>query len=130
MHGTVKNLNPKPKSGRPQKMTARPKTVPLLSLKQKAARDSFARKQLSAAWRCTMTTDNNIFRMHAMGKPASKICTTATRGTAGRPKHSLVIHVYMGMPYCGVTTLRFVTGTHKPPNQSINTSIPNPTAAS
>jgi len=39
-----------------------------------------------------------------MGRPA---------GTVGKPKHSEGVHVYMGMSCRGVTTLKFVTGTHK-----------------
>ncbi|KAL0035558.1 hypothetical protein WJX77_011878 [Trebouxia sp. C0004] len=40
--------------------------------------------------------------MHSMGKPAGSWCTQATRGTVGRPKHSLGVHCYMGMTYWGV----------------------------
>ncbi len=59
----------------------RPKIVPLMTLKQKATRVSFARKALrteTVAWRRTMITDSSIFRMHAMGKPAGRWCTAAT----------------------------------------------------
>ena len=57
-----------------------------------------------------MITDSSVFRMHPMGKPAGSWYTQATRGTVGRPKHSLGVHCYMGMTYWGVTTLKFVTG--------------------
>ncbi len=42
------------------------------------------------------------------------------KGTVGRPKHSLGGHGYMGMTYWGVTTLNFVTGTHKLAQKYIN----------
>ena len=60
-----------------------------------------------------MITDSSTFRMHPKGKPAGSWCSQATRGTVGRPKRSLGVHCYMGMTYWGVTTLEFVTGTHK-----------------
>lgn len=109
----------------------RPKVVPLMTAKQKAARLSFAKKALrreTVAWRRVMITDSSIFRVHAMGKPAGRWCTAATRGTAGRPKHSLGVHVYMGMTYQGVTTLKFVTGTHKLPRKYINPKTKQPQA--
>ncbi len=108
----------------------RPKIVPCITPKQKATRFSFASKALrteTVAWR-VMITDSNIFRMHAMGKPAGRWCTAATRGTGGRPKHSLGVHVYMGMTYRGVTTLRFVTGTYKLLSKYINPKTKQPQA--
>ena len=62
----------------------------------------------TVCWRNTMVTDSSIFTMHAMGKPAGSWCTQATRGTAGRPNHSLGVHYYKGMTYWGVTTIKFV----------------------
>ncbi|DBA72845.1 TPA: hypothetical protein ACH3X1_011563 [Trebouxia sp. C0004] len=67
-----------------------------------------------------MIPDSSIFRMHSKGKPASSWCTQATRGTVGRPKHSLGVHCYMGMTYYGVTTLKLVTNTHKLAQKYIN----------
>ncbi len=99
--------------------------------KQKATRLSFAKKTLrteTAARRCVTVTDSSIFRMHAMGKPACRWCTAATRGTAGKPEHSLGVHVYMGMTYQGVTTLRFVTSIHKLPSKYINPKTKQPQA--
>ncbi len=49
----------------------RPKVVPMLTVKQKATRVSFAKKALRASWLRVMITDSSIFRLDAMGKPAS-----------------------------------------------------------
>ncbi|DBA77870.1 TPA: hypothetical protein ACH3X1_009224 [Trebouxia sp. C0004] len=94
----------------------RPKVVPMLTAKQKHTGIKFgtaAQRTDTVCWRDTMITDSSIFRMHPTGKPAGSWRTQATRGTVQRPKHSLIVHCYMGMTYCGVTTLKFVTGTHK-----------------
>jgi len=101
----------------------RPKVVPMLTAKQRHTRIKFgtaAQRTDTVCWRDTMITDSSIFRMHPMGKPAGSWCTQATRGTVGRPKHSLGVHCYMGMTYWGVTTLKFVTGTHKLAQKYIN----------
>ena len=101
----------------------RPKVVPMLTAKQRHTRTRFgtaAQRTDTVCWRDTMITDSSIFRMHPMGKPAGSWCTQATRGTVGRPKHSLGVHCYMGMTYWGVTTLKFVTGTHKLAQKYIN----------
>ena len=101
----------------------RPKVVPMLTAKQRQTRVRFgsaAQRTDTVCWRNVMITDSSIFRMHAMGKPAGSWCTQATRGTVGRPKHSLGVHCYMGMTYWGVTSLKFVTGTHKLAQQYIN----------
>ena len=93
----------------------RPKVVPLLTAKQRQARIKFgtaAQRSDTVCWRNIMITDSSIFRMHAMGKTAGSWCTPATRGTVGRPKYSPGVHCYMGMTYWGVTSLKFVTGTH------------------
>ena len=80
-----------------------------------------AQRTDTVCWRDTMIMDSSIFRMHPMGKPAGSRCTQATRGTVGRPKHSLGVHCYMGMTYWGVTTLKLVTGTHKLAQKYIKT---------
>ena len=84
--------------------------------KHRAARLSFARKAFRrhiVAWR-NVRTDSSILRMHGKASwQLTSLPTAATRGTAGRPKHSPGVHVCMGMTYRGVTTLKFVTGTHK-----------------
>ena len=91
----------------------RPKTVPILTAKHRAARLQFAKAALRTSFRRVLITDSSIFRLHGMGRPSGRWCTPATRGTVGKPKHSDGVHVYMGMSCKGVTTLRFVTGTHK-----------------
>ena len=95
----------------------------MLTAKQRQTRVRFgsaAQRTDTVCWRNVMITDSSIFRMHAMGKPAGSWCTQATRGTVGRPKHSLGVHCYMGMTYWGVTSLKFVTGTHKLAQHYIN----------
>ena len=97
-----------------QHLTA--KAVPMLTAKQKLARVSFAKAALRrelCSWRRVLITDSKYFRLHAMGRPAGRWCTPATRGAIHRPKHSIAAHVYMGIAYHGVTSLKFVTGTHK-----------------
>ncbi len=91
----------------------RPRTVPILTAKHKAARLAFAKAALRSTFQRALVTDSKIFRLAPMGRPAGRWCTPATRGTVGKPKHSEGVHVYMGMSCRGVTTLRFVTGTHK-----------------
>ena len=93
----------------------RPKVVPLLTAKQKQARikiGTAAQRSNTVCWRNIMITHSSIFGMHAMGKRAGSWCTPATRRTVGRPKYSPGVHCYMGMTYWGVTSLKFVTGTH------------------
>ena len=97
-----------------QHLTA--KVVPMLKPEQKLARVRFAKLALRrehCSWRRVLITDSKYFRLHAMGKPAGRWCTPATRGVVPRPKKSDAAHVYMGICYHGVTSLRFVTGTHK-----------------
>jgi len=91
----------------------RPRIVPILTAKHKAARLAFAKAALRSSFQRALITDSKIFRLTPMGRPAGRWCTPATRGTVGKPKHSEGVHVYMGMSCRGVTTLRFVTGTHK-----------------
>ena len=101
----------------------RPKIVPILTAKQRDTRTTIgtvAQRTDTVCWLDTMITDSSIFRMHPMGKPAGSWCTQATRGTVGRPKHNLGVHYYMGMTYWGVTTLKFVTGTHNLAQKYIN----------
>ena len=101
----------------------RPKIVPMLTAKQKDARVRFAtraKRTDTVCWRNVMITDSSIFRLHPMGRPAGCWCTPATRGTVGLPKHSPGVHCYMGMTCYGVTSLKFVTGTHKMPHKYIN----------
>ena len=93
-----------------------PKVIPLLTARHKLARVKFAKSALRrelVSWRRVMITDSKYFYLHNMGRPASRWCTPATRGTAARPKSSIHAHVYMGMSNWGTTTLKFVTGTHK-----------------
>lgn len=100
-----------------------PKIVPLLTARQKLARVKFAKAALrrgSALWRNVLITDSKYFKLYAMGKPAGRWCTPATRGTVPRPKHSIAVHVYMGMSYRGTPSLKFVTGTHKLASHYVN----------
>lgn len=50
-----------------------------------------------------------------MGKPAGRWYTPATRGVqvVARPERSVDAHVYIGVFYCGVPSLKCVTGTYK-----------------
>ena len=96
-----------------------PKVVPILSAVNKQKRLGFAKKALRrevVSWRRVMFTDSKYFQLYAKGKPGGRWCTPSTRGTAGRQSHPIAVHVYMGVTYRGVTTLKFVTGTHKQPS--------------
>lgn len=110
-----------------QHLTA--KVVPMLTASQKLARVKFAKSALRrelCSWRRVMITDSKYFRLHAMGRPAGRWCTPATRGVVARPKHSIAAHVYMGIAYHGVTSLKFVTGTHKQVSKHINPKTKRP----
>ena len=69
------------------------------------------------SWRRVMVTDSKYFLLQAKGRPAGRWCTAKTRGSIGRVKHSVGVHVYMGITYWGSTQLIFVTGTHKQRSQ-------------
>jgi len=100
-----------------------PKVVPLLTAMQKAARIKFARAALRTevvSWRRVLITDSKYFKLYAMGKPAGRWCTPASRGTLARPKTSIAVHAYMGCCRHGTTTLKFVTGTHKQASKHVN----------
>ena len=73
-----------------------------------------------------MITDSKYFRLHAMGKPAGRWCTPATREVVARPKHTISAHVYMGIAYHGATSLKFVTGTHKQVSKYIDPKTKRP----
>ena len=91
-----------------------PRIVPLLTDKQRLTRVKFAKAALRrerVSWRRTMVTDSKYFLLHAKGRPAGRWCTTKTRGKVPRVKHSVGVHVYMGLTYWGTTKLMFVTGT-------------------
>ena len=110
-----------------QHLTA--KVVPMLTDKQKLARVNFAKAALRrerCSWRRVMITDSKYFRLHAMGKPAGRWCTPATREVVARPKHSISAHVYMGIAYHGATNLKFVTGTHKQVSNYIDPKTKRP----
>ena len=64
----------------------------------------------------------------AKGKPAGRWCTPATRsrGVVARPKHRFAAHVYMGISYHGVTSLKFVTSTHKQVSNHMNSKTKRP----
>ena len=105
------------------------KVVPMLTAKQKLARVTFAKAALrreKCSWRRVLITDSKYFRLHSKGRPAGRWCTPATRGVVARPKHSIAAHVYMGMSYHGVTSLKFVTGTHKQVSNHINPKTKRP----
>ena len=53
------------------------------------------------------------FQNACHGKASWQLVYPSTRETVGRPKHSLGVHCYIGMTCWYVTTLKFVTGTHK-----------------
>ncbi|KAL3133693.1 hypothetical protein ABBQ32_008193 [Trebouxia sp. C0010 RCD-2024] len=64
-----------------QHLTA--KVVPILTDKQKLARGKLPRQPLRrehCSWRRVMITDSKYFRLHAMGIPAGRWSTPATRG--------------------------------------------------
>ena len=76
-----------------------PKVVPLLTAMQKAARISFPRAALRTqvvSWHPVLITDSKYFRLYAVGKPAGRWCTPASRGIVARPKTSIAAHAYMG----------------------------------
>ena len=108
----------------------RDKVVPMLTAGQKQNRVRFAKSALRrelCSWRRVMITDSKYFRLHAMGRPAGRWCTPATRSIIARPKHSIAAHVYMGITYHGTTSLKFVTGTHKQVSKHTNcrTKLPH-----
>jgi len=95
----------------------------LLTAKQKLARVRLAKAAVTrgaASWKGALITDSKYFWLYARGKPAGRWCTPDTRGTVERPKHSIAAHVYMGMSNWGITSLKFVTGTHKHPKTYIS----------
>ena len=60
------------------------------------------------------------FQNACHGKASWQLVYPSTRGTVGRLKHSLGVHCYIGMTCWDVTTLKFVTGTHKLAQKYIN----------
>ena len=91
-----------------------PRVVPLLTDKQRLTRVKFAKAALRrerVSWRCPMFTDSKYLLLHAKGRSAGRWCTPKTRGKVPRVKHSVGVHVYMGITYFGTTKLMFVTGT-------------------
>lgn len=110
-----------------QHLTA--KVVPMLTTAHKQARVRFAKLALRrerCSWRRVLITDSKYFKLHAMGKPAGRWCTPATRGVVARPKKSDAAHVYMGISYHGVTSLKFVTGTHKQVSKYVDPKTKRP----
>lgn len=84
----------------------------MLTAKHKQARVTFAKAVLRSE-KCSWRQGKLGLTLNPKGKPACRWCTPATRGTVARPKHSIAAHVYMGISYHDVTSLKFVTGTHK-----------------
>lgn len=106
-----------------------PKVIPCLTAKQKLNRVMFAKAALRrelVSWRRVMITDSKYFLLQAKGRPAGRWCTPSTRGSVARVKHSIGVHVYMGITYWGTTKLIFVTGTHKQVNKHINPKTKRP----
>ena len=106
-----------------------PKVIPFLTAKQKLNRVRFAKAALrreAVSWRRVMVTDSKYFLLQAKGRPAGRWCTAKTRGSVGRVKHSIGVHVYMGITYWGSTRLIFVTGTHKQRSQYTNPKTNRP----
>ena len=94
----------------------RPRLIPLMTAKHKADRVAFAKKcsrRELASYRQVLITDSKYFLVHPKGSPAASWCTTETRGTVSKVKHSQGVHVYMGISYYGVTKLMYVTSTHQ-----------------
>ena len=101
----------------------------MLTPEQKQPRVRFAKLALRrerCSWRRVLITDSKYFRLHAMGKSPGNWCTPATRGFVARPKRSVAAHVYMGISYHGVTSLKFVTGTHKQASKYIDPKTKRP----
>ena len=103
----------------------------MLTPKHKQARVRVAKLALRrerCSWRRVLITDSKYFKLHAMGKPAGRRyrCTSATRGVVARPKKSDSARVYMGLSYHGVTSLKFVTGTHKQVRKYIDPKTKRP----
>lgn len=100
-----------------------PKVIPCLTATQKLNRVRFAKAALRrelVSCRRVMVTDSKSSLLQARGRPAGRWCTPSTRGSVARVKHSIGVHVYMGITYWGTTKLIFVTGTHKQVNKDIN----------
>ena len=107
----------------------RAKVVPMLTASQKLNRLRFAKAALRrelCSWRRVIVTDSKYFRLRAMGRPAGRWCTPATRGIVARHKHNIAAHVYMGVSYHGTTSLKFVTGTHKQVSKYTNPKTKRP----
>ena len=79
----------------------------MLTDKQKLARVNFDKAALRKerrSWRRVIITDSKYFRLHAaVGKPAGRWCSPATREVVARPKHNICAHVHMGIAYHGST---------------------------
>ena len=110
-----------------QHLTA--KVVPMLTTAHKQARVRFANLALRrehCSWLRVLITDSKYFKLHAMGKPAGRCCTPATRGVVARPKKSDAAHVHMGSSYHGATSLKFVTDTHKQVSKYVDPKTKRP----
>ncbi len=102
--------------------------VPMLTDNQKLGRVKFAKATLSrelCSWRRVMVTNSKYFRLLAMGRLAARCCTPAA---VAKPKHSIAAHVYMGIPYHGTTSLKFVTDLLKQVSKYINPKTKRPHA--
>ena len=104
----------------------RPRVVPMLTASHMLDRVYLAKAALRVSMRRVMFTDSKYFRLQTMGRPSARWCTHATRGTVARPKHTIAVHVYMGMTYHGTTSLKFVTGTHKQVSKYTNPKTKRP----
>ena len=113
----------------------RPRLIPLMTAKHKADRVAFAKKCMRrelVSYRQVLITDSKYFLVHPKGSPAASWCTTETRGTVSKVKHSSGVHVYMGISYYGVTKLMYVTSTHQkskyinPKTKRLYDGVPGP----
>ena len=59
----------------------RPRTVPILTAKHRAARLAFAKAAVRSTFQRALITDSRIVWLAPMARPAGRWCTSATRGT-------------------------------------------------
>ena len=122
----IKGINDQQRSGRPLKADADAQQYIYMAA-QLPECSSVADVAAKTQQELGLKMSPNTFRLHAMGRPAGRWCTPATRGTVAKPKHSIAAHVYMGISYHGTTSLKFVIGTHKQVSKYTNpkTNLPH-----
>ncbi len=104
-----------------------PRIVPMLTRAQKAHRVKFAKAALRLSWKGVMVTDSSYFKFKSDSRrSAARWCRPSDGPIRPTPKHSPAVHVYMGISYHGMTSLRVVSGTHKQHSKYTNSKTGQP----